>query len=59
MYNNEKIIPFMNMFEYDIINANSVVGKIDLKLVFDVRSTPNNIAFFKWSWKYKLESFRY
>ena len=47
MYNNERIIPFMNMFEYDIINANSVVGKIDLKLVFDVRSTPNNIAFFK------------
>lgn len=34
---NQKITPFMNMFEHDIINANSVVGKIDLKIEFDVR----------------------
>jgi len=38
--------PFMNIFEQDIINANQVVGKIDLKLVFDVRSTPNNLEYF-------------
>jgi len=36
----------MNMFEHDIINANSVVGKIDLKIEFDIRSTPNNLEYF-------------
>ena len=36
----------MNMFEHDIINANSVVGKIDLKIEFYIRSTPNNLEYF-------------
>ena len=42
----EHVQPFMNMFEHDIVNTNNVVGKIDLKIVFEVRSTPNNLDYF-------------
>jgi len=37
----------MNLFKHDIVNANSLVGHIDLKLLYHIESTPNHLEMFK------------
>jgi len=37
----------MNLFKHDIVNANSLVGHIDLKLLYHIESTQNNLEMFK------------
>ena len=37
----------MNLFKHEVINGNALVGDIDLKLVYHIESTPNNLDIFK------------
>ena len=33
----------MNLFKHEVINANALVGDIDLKLVYHIQTTHNNL----------------
>jgi len=41
------LAPFMNIFKGDIVDANALVGRIDLKMQYYRESTVNNLEMFR------------